>query len=237
MNEFKEAAARRVEINFHCKQISGYYLEGVNNLAIGASSVVTNIASTPVVVEGDPIKTIASQKSAILRNAIIISADNIIVTEVKERANLGNVILQDGWESGYELYGDSLKEAPLWRSPVEEVGTISLDPYQVTSTEGEGEKINFTIKVNLWYATEKGDCIIHNTHDFIEFHSQLVGVGRMQKFKTDDKCSLYEEQILAEGNTHEIFCEATDLTSYKYPWHQYYSDTDCIWMVVELHPD
>jgi hypothetical protein len=32
------------------------------------------------------------------------------------------------------------------------------------------------------------------------------------------------------------FCDVVAPGRYVYPWHQYYADTDCIWMAVEYHP-
>jgi hypothetical protein len=46
----------------------------------------------------------------------------------------------------------------------------------------------------------------------------------MQKFADETIEILYEYVILGEGR------------KFEYPWHQYYSDTDCIWMGTALHP-
>lgn len=54
-----------------------------------------------------------------------------------------------------------LKNAPLWRSEKERIGNLEF---------------------NLWYAHAGTHCGIHNQHDFPEVHTQIYGIGRMQKF-------------------------------------------------------
>ncbi len=169
-----------------------------------------------------------------------------MVLEVKSRINLGNVILRKEWDSAENLFGTDLQGVPLWRSPQIDIGEITLNPFADLDREEhrarqqnnhQGSEVTFRIKVNIWFATEKANCAIHNEHDFIEFHTQIAGIGRMQKFNTNEIETLYEDVILGEGQTHDIFCTALDDGStFNYPWHQYYSDTDCIWMATEFHP-
>jgi hypothetical protein len=85
------------------------------------------------------------------------------------------------------------------------------------------------VNVNLWFASSGTDCGIHNRHSFIEVHTQIMGIGRMQKFAANDQSTLFEDIYMAPGTTHEPFCGK----DYLYPWHQYYADTDCIWLAVE----
>ena len=237
MSSYKLKKNTSSQINFHCDHVTGTYLQNVSNFKVKDTVIIINIGSTPAFIVGEPIKSIAPQKSTILRNVKIISASNIIIVRIIDRENLGSIILQVGWETAYQLFGENLKSVPLWRSPIEEIGTIKLNPYKLTNSEVNHEvECSYTIKCNLWFATQKTDCAIHNLHDFIEFHTQIVGIGRMQKFVAQDKGMLYEDQILAEGITHDIFCGIDD-KAYRYPWHQYYADTDCVWLVIELHPN
>lgn len=224
-------------INFHCEHITGCYYHHINNLVVDDTAIVVNVGNVPAVIAGEPIKSIAPQQSTILQNTHILSGEHLIVVKVLQRENLGCIIFQDGWKTAYELFGERLKNVALWRSPLEEIASISLNPYHLTATPSkQNVEVAYSIKVNLWFASEHTDCAIHNQHDFIEFHTQITGLGRMQKFTESSKSSLYEDQLMAEGHTHKIFCSATDERSYHYPWHQYYADTDCVWMVIELHP-
>jgi len=93
------------------------------------------------------------------------------------------------------------------------------------------------IKVNLWFAPSQTNCFIHNKHDFIEIHSQIYGHGRMQKFKAQDYAKLYEDILMSPGYTTPLpFCRIEDNSKFVYPWHQYYADTDCVWLAIEYHP-
>lgn len=85
------------------------------------------------------------------------------------------------------------------------------------------------IDFNLWFASHGTDCGIHNRHDFIEVHTQILGMGRMQKFAANDPATRIEDIYMAPGFTHEPFCGS----DHVYPWHQYYADTDCIWLAIE----
>ena len=58
----------------------------------------------------------------------------------------------------------------------------------------------------------------------------------MQKFRSNDFKSIYEDVLMAPGFTHNPFAGVKDNGDIFYGWHQYYSDTDCIWMAIEYHP-
>ena len=57
----------------------------------------------------------------------------------------------------------------------------------------------------------------------------------MQKFLSKDFKSIYEDVLMAPGFTHDPFAGVKDNGDIFYGWHQYYSDTDCIWMAIEYH--
>lgn len=96
--------------------------------------------------------------------------------------------------------------------------------------------------MNLWFSPEHTNCAIHDHHsenkakEILEVHTQVYGVGRMQKFHDDKFSTIYEDVILGEGMTHTPFAAVHEDGTFYYPWHQYYADTDCIWMAVEFHP-
>jgi hypothetical protein len=62
------------------------------------------------------------------------------------------------------------------------------------------------------------------------------GLGRIQKFTAQDHGTLYEDLRMSPGyTTPDPFCDIAPDGSYRYPWHQYYADTDCVWLAVEYH--
>lgn len=72
----------------------------------------------------------------------------------------------------------------------------------------------------------------HKDHarNYDEVHGQILGYGKMQKLMEKDQESVYEEVILAPGIVHDKFCNEKGI----YPWHQYFSITDCIYMPIEI---
>ena len=77
---------------------------------------------------------------------------------------------------------------PLWMSARAQVKglNLSFDPWRVSNQatpSGKGA-MNFDIHTNLWWLPAMSDAAVHHCHyqDFIEIHTQLMGIGRMQKF-------------------------------------------------------
>ncbi|HEY8400573.1 MAG TPA: hypothetical protein VIK89_04890 [Cytophagaceae bacterium] len=226
------------KIDFSSDNLEGYYLTGPCNLEIRENAIVVNVGLKEIDVLEEPVKSIAPMKSSMLRDTVVRSEDAMLVVILKSTANIGSVILNENWKPAEEIFGDALKGVPLWRSPQIELGEIRFNPGEITKSENHCEipTVRFKVIINLWYATADTHCAIHNKHSFIEYHTQIMGYGRMQKFKENSFDTLYEDIKLSEGNTHDLFCITTPDIQFVYPWHQYYADTDCIWLVTELHP-
>ncbi len=93
----------------------------------------------------------------------------------------------------------------------------------------------YQVKLNLWFSPPDTHCGIHNIHEFLEIHTQIYGTGKMQKFHDNSYETMYEDVVLSPGQTHSPFAVVTKDGSFRYPWHQYYAETDCIWLAVEYH--
>lgn len=150
--------------------------------------------------------------------------------------NLGGLAL-----SGWDWFGNRnrkfCREAPLYISPQDSIGLIDVDPHMFTNEHAAFvQNEAFELKLNLWWAPSETDCSIHNEHSFLELHTQIHGIGRMQKFRERDAASLYEDVVMAPGMTHEPFARVSQDRTWEYPWHRYYADTDCVWLAIELHP-
>ena len=105
-----------------------------------------------------------------------------------------------------------MKETELWRSEKTRIGRVRL---------------------NLWYATAGTNCGLLQLHKFEEFHTQIYGIGRLQKYRTKSIKSLYQEVYMSPGFTHDPL-----YTGYgKYVPYQYYADSDCIWLAIEQDAD
>lgn len=234
---------------FSGPHIDAKFVEGVKDYPIQGRTIVINPSISDAYSGGLPRTIIPSFSSIILKDTSIEQAASLILLEVKETTNIGNIILEPDWD----LYGKLISvptgrststdipyppDTPLWRSPQDSIGMIEFDPYVILGQATiPKERSKFLLKVNLWFAPALTNCFIHNKHDFLEIHSQIYGQGRMQKFKAQDYTTLYEDMLMSPGYTTSVpFCSVKANNQFLYPWHQYYADTDCIWLALEYHP-
>lgn len=244
-----QASLRDKKLNFSGPHIAATCVENASGYYIQNRTIVINPTTSAAYVDEPPSNVIAPFSSTILKDTYIAEASTLILLELTDPINLGNIILEQGWA----LYGDLIAtlppappsddipypaNTPLWRSPQDSIGLIRFDPYATNYQKGRLHvPETFEIKVNLWFAPANTNCFIHNKHDFIEIHSQVVGLGRMQKFKAQSYETLYEDIQMSPGYTTTVpFCAIEGRTNFVYPWHQYYADTDCIWLAIEYHP-
>ena len=183
---------------------------------IDRKSIVINIDLDDIEIEEVDLPSFGS---IMCSNVTIEKAKNILVISVAnddflgENVDIDREIIQNSWQHIHTLTNiEALKKTNLWRSEKSRLGRIEL---------------------NLWYAPSGTHCGIHNTHPFQEVHTQIYGIGRMQKFRSNNFKSLFQEVYMSPGYTHEPFYDNQG----NYPWHQYYADTDCIWLAIEQHQD
>lgn len=226
------------QLNFSGAYIDAKYVENVENYFIHNGTIAINPQNSDAYLEETHTSIVPAFSSTILKDTIIKEAESLLLLEVVETKNIGKIIFEKNWGLLGNLIDNFPKDVPLWRSPQVEAGIVEVDPYLMTRELSKPlQKEKFCVKVNLWFAPSHTDCAIHNQHDFIEIHTQVFGQGRMQKFKKNDFGTLYEDVLMSPGNTTSLpFCQIRDRQQYNYPWHQYYSDTDCIWMAIEYHP-
>ncbi len=103
----------------------------------------------------------------------------------------------------------------------------TFEGYQIMALRKREDQQN--AEFNLWFADAGTECGLHNEHPFREVHTQVLGIGRMQKFHRNDRTSIYQV-FMSPGYTHEPFC----FDDGTYPWHQYYADSDCVWLAAEF---
>ncbi len=82
---------------------------------------------------------------------------------------------------------------------------------------------------SAWFLPARVASSIHNQHPFSkEVHTQIYGLGIMNKFKDQDVGTLYQREYMPPGYTHDIYYDE----QFAYPWHQYEAVTDSIWMAI-----
>ncbi|GAA2801345.1 hypothetical protein GCM10010441_27710 [Kitasatospora paracochleata] len=211
--------------------VAAAHVAGARAHRIAGEAVVLNAGPTPAALAGRPRKSLPPLASTVLRDAVVEQADHLVVLRPTE-GPLAGLTGEPGWHHLAESLPSYPRDTPLWRSPQDTLGTVRLDPGPLLR-EAAGAEREFAVRVNLWFAPAGTDCGIHHEHPFVEVHTQIHGLGRMQKFHRPTRESRYEDVPMAPGNTHEPFCDR----ALEYPWHQYRADTDCVWLAVEYHEE
>jgi len=200
-------------------------------------AIVVNLSTTPLYYKaGGDHGIILPWKSTMLQHCTLEKAERAALLRVRRRTDLGGVALTWDW------YGKRNpqfpRETPLYISSQDEVGSVELDPIVAFSHETSlsVSPRRYRLKLNLWYTPDETDCGIHTGHQFLEVHTQVLGTGHMQKFRQNNKETLYEDVPMLPGFTHDPFFVVGNDRSFRYPWHRYYAQTDCVWAAIELHP-
>lgn len=199
-------------------------------------AVVVNLSASPMVTGSDHPAIVPAWKSTWLKGGHIKSGERAALIKVKRKTNLGGCVFR-----GWEWLGNRIKsfprDTPLYISPFDHIGSIRTDPFLFTNERSVAKDLqDFDMRLNLWWSPGDTDCFIHNEHPFLEVHTQIHGLGRMQKFKSRDEAAIYEDVPMAVGYSHDPFCRVTGPNQWTYPWHRYYADTDAVWLAIELHP-
>jgi len=210
-------------------------VENASNHLIDGRTIVINPSASDVFTGDSPPTCVPAFSSDILMDTIVTQAEVLILLRVDEDAATADVKEEPGWALYSDLDPVFPRDVPLWRSSQDDAGTITFDAAPVLENTAHKED-TFHMKVNLWFAPPGTNCLVHNEHDFIEVHTQVKGTGRMQKFGAQDLATMYEDLPMAPGFTNPApFCGIGVDSPFVYPWHQYRSDSDCIWLVIEYH--
>lgn len=225
---------RSRELAFHGPSVEATLVENVRDYM--ANGVVTNLSEKPMLVGGDVPGVIPRWKSTTLRGGTIVEAERVSVVNIPDPTNLGGVCLGE-WEWLGKRMAEFPRTTPLFISPYDIVGQVTVNPWKFSNhPDPRDDMIDYDIRLNLWWAPQKTDCGVHNTHSFLELHTQIHGNGKIQVFRDSAGEEMYRELSAAPGDTHEPLVRVTGPTTYTYPWHRGWTEDDCVWMAIELHP-
>ena len=180
---------------------------------IGPKTIVLNNDANDLFVNGYCIRP---NKSIILSNCTIEDAKNLILCTLPSDYTEGISYshakeIENTWIRAYPYDEDK---------PETKIDLFISDAFEIE---------NVTIKAV--FATAGTNCGLHKEHGYKEFHTQVFGIGIMQKFYENSFDSFNLEEYMPPGYTHEPF-HYQDIT---YPWHQYYAVSDCVWFVAEIN--
>lgn len=208
----------------------------------GESSIVVNPTGQDISVDVVGVNVVPPLSSQWLRGVRVLPAELLIILDPTSVSDLRGIEASSGWMHHSEITQgarpDRTDPLPLWRSAQYEVGVVRLDVGAIPGQVNRGQREqDFLVRLSMWFAHAGTDCGIHNAHDFMEVHTQVAGTGRMQKFRSDDAAQLYQDEPMWPGYTTSIpYCTIGQPTSFDYPWHRYYAETDCLWMALEYYP-
>jgi hypothetical protein len=242
------------QLCFADENIEAKWINNIENFYIPTKSIVFNLSNRNAYIEDGLEQCLLPRTSAIFSNVMLKKADSIILVRVKNTITLEKISSSPNWRLAEDISLESKHDSSLgqlkikktiypntislWYSSQAILETQQLDPLFVSNqSKMELNKSNFLVKVNLWFAPSHTDCSIHREHNFMEIHTQISGNGQIQKFLSNQIQSLYQTIMMPEGYTHQSFFRVLDDGSFLYPWHQYYADTDCLWMAIEFHPE
>lgn len=227
---------RQRPLAFSGDRVRARVVDNARDLKVSGRAVVVNPTLSRVLVGETPRKGIPPLSSTVLVDTTVEAADRLVVLETAA-GDAAGIVEEPGWRHFADIVDAFPADTPLWRSEVDEIGTVAFDPTALLVGDGAtGATDTFRITVNLWFAPAGTACAIHNQHDFIEVHSQILGRGRMQKFRDRDEHTLYEDLLMSPGyTTPDPFCLPRPDGGFDYPWHQYHADTDAVWLAVEYH--
>lgn len=218
--------------------VEAVHVQHAKDFPVRGRTIVVNLHPTLAQLGPPPRGFLPALSSTILVDTTVEQAESLLLVRVPNESGIARITDEAGWSTFGALLppdaaSDFPRDTPLWRGPQFELGTVDFDPAAMLG-EPATDVRGFQVKVNLWFAPAETDCVIHNRHDFLEIHTQICGFGRMQKFSANEHRSLYEDVLMRQGNTHQPFC-VTAREGFAYPWHQYRSDSDCVWLAVEYH--
>jgi hypothetical protein len=227
---------QRRSLQFSDDFVEAYLVENVRDFVV-EEGVAINLSEAPMIVGGHVTSVIPAWKSAVLNEGIIVSARRIAVVRVRSETNLGGLTFDANWEWFGNRLASFPRTSPLYISQYDEVGEVQVDPFAFANQRSVPlNKNRYGVRINLWWAPTGTDCSMHNEHPFLEIHTQIHGIGRIQKFMERDQETMYEQITMARGYTHDPILHVNEEGTPEYPWHRYYSDTDCIWLAIELKP-
>ncbi|ARE77731.1 hypothetical protein ACFVZ8_26390 [Streptomyces sp. NPDC059558] len=228
-------------LNFSTPYLRAALVRDAVDYTVEGRTIVVNPGVTPVTIAEEPRKTIPPLSSTVLADTRIEKADALLLLRTApDGTDITGITAEPGWSHLADLLGpgEFPRETALYRSPQDDINTVLFDPAHVLGERGTAMDLReFNVRANLWFSPAGTDCAVHNQHDFIEVHTQVHGLGRMQRFRDRDHASLYQDVLMSPGyTTPDPFCATGPQCTYHYPWHQYRADTDCIWLAIEYHP-
>lgn len=200
------------QINFSNQFFKAEYIENSGDFAIKNYGILVNLDEEQITINKQ--SSLGYCKSYLLKNyriqgkikkAILVGFN---FDPAKENKKLNKFCIEN-WDSNKKRYPEdpSKWHFKILRSPIEKIGNIEF---------------------NCWFLPKNTASSIHIEHLFEEVHTQIYGLGIMNKFKKQNYETVYQRMYMPPGFTHDFFFDEKRI----YPWHQYEAVTSCIWLAI-----
>ncbi|NTX81019.1 hypothetical protein FCL49_19255 [Serratia proteamaculans] len=231
-------AVRSRDTHFSHPALPSWLLAAGEKRYLKGRGLVVNFNPQVIRLNNSQDTQLAAFSSVIRCNEFITPALSCLLFELPETLEAdGNIFWEQQERYPGSRYCGAQTDVDFFRSPQDEIAELYFPPQKLTvSSDAVYDNQGFSLCANLWFADAGTHCGIHNEHSFIELHTQVLGIGRMQTFQNEAETSLCEDLILAPGaTTSQAFCRISN-QQYSYPFHQYYADTPSVWLALEYHP-
>lgn len=204
-------------LSFSTDLLKAYELELNGSFQLEKNSILVNLSDSKVFIEADK-SSFSNHESRFVFPTIIESKNaKLCVIQIEE----GDFI------NGSEVVSNSVKSewtlASTLFPQIEELKKLVM--YKSSTDVINGFELNF------WFLQKGSLGRIHREHNFQEQHTQIMGIGEMQKYQEQTYESAFEKVYMSPGFTHYPFYDDKGI----YPWHSYNAINDCIWMAIEKH--
>lgn len=195
------------------------YLVEEDSYQVEEPCILINVSEQPIKIESQEL---AFFKSVVVTKITLKDVQRGLIVErfahYPDEAALYEEV-KKVWPLAYEIRQEErLKGVSHYISPKAILGNLRLNMYHSGSVP---------LKVGLHREhVHCGDVLVR------EVHTQIVGYGKMQACREKDADTLYLEQLMAPGMTHEPMYDEEG----NYPWHQFETVTPSIFMAIELLP-
>ncbi|MCY3674185.1 MAG: hypothetical protein OXH65_13165 [Paracoccaceae bacterium] len=196
------------------------YVTDESTLEVKNRSIVLNVSTKPVRVEEQCLNHL---QSAILANITLHDIEQTIIVDRFDAHENDEILcskIRQVWPTAYEVRGEErLRGIEHYMSPKMFIDNLALTFYHSAS-----------VPLNVGLHKDHPFCPVPG---FREVHTQIIGYGKMQQCRERDPATVYLEEMMAPGNTHRPMYDASG----NYPWHQYDTITQSIFLAVEILPE
>ncbi len=196
------------------------HVSSKKTLEVTRPTIVLNVSAKPVRVENQHLDHL---QSAILTNITMHDVDRTILVDRFDTHESDKSLceaIRQTWPTAYRVRGEKrLKGVEHYMSSKVFVGNLGLTFYHSAS-----------VPLNVGLHKEHPFCPVPG---FREVHTQIVGYGKMQQCRECSPSTVYMEELMAPGNTHRPMYDSSG----NYPWHQYETISEGIFLAVEILPE